>query len=251
MGPFAVFSAARRMTWSALAAAIVISIALAASAQAPPEAASAPEQAQTEAEGVGTLTGRIMGKVDDATSIPIGGVNLRYDMIFGGTFSGTTTTGPQGYYKVKDIPVGSYFLFPSNTGNFIPAPKSAIVVSGQATIVDFLLEPLVPPGPGSIAGKVTNAYSKLPIANASVYYSSSSSREALQAPNADEPSVKTDANGNYATLVPAGTWNVRAEAAGYVASPNELTVVVSNTQTTKNFELTPQASASPQWMNYR
>ena len=81
-------------------------------------------------------------------------------------------------------------------------------------------------GSARLAGRVTRAGTGQPIAGARVSV-------------LDRFSVQTDEDGRYAGLLPGGTYNVRAEAAGYGTIIAIGVVVAPDGTTTRDFVLTP------------
>jgi protocatechuate 3,4-dioxygenase beta subunit len=133
-------------------------------------------------------------------------------------------TGVDGTYLIEEAPAGDYLMYCGMRG-YYRATAPATVVDGQATVVDFALEPLAF---GAVTGVVTDAVSGLPIVGA---------RVALRPPRAlaeDKGfwmSAVTDDNGVY--LIEnalAGEYEIFARAYGYHTSdPVPVTVVDGET----------------------
>lgn len=161
--------------------------------------------------------GTVAGTVRDETLQPIAGATVT----LGGA---TTTTGADGAYTFNNVPVGAQTITASAT-NFRAASATATVVANQTTTQDFTLTRLT----GSIRGRITNAVTGQPIANADI--------DLLPFPLTFATS---DAGGNYTmTDVPTGPQVILATAQGYYAKLAVVTVTADQT-VTQDFALTPQ-----------
>ncbi len=85
---------------------------------------------------------------------------------------------------------------------------------------------------GTLRGQVTDASTGEPLVNATVF--------------ADVVSTSTDSNGNYTLPLPVGTYDVSAEAAGYVSETVTDVEIVANEETTLDFALEPDAATAIQ-----
>jgi hypothetical protein len=82
--------------------------------------------------------GSIEGTVKDATGAVIPGATVRVE---GNAFSRTATSNEEGFFRVVAVPPGEYTLTASSN-TFSPSqPTTATIVLGQATVVDFALQP--------------------------------------------------------------------------------------------------------------
>ncbi|MFM7270192.1 MAG: carboxypeptidase regulatory-like domain-containing protein [Actinomycetes bacterium] len=89
---------------------------------------------------------------------------------------------------------------------------------------------------GGIAGTVTDATTRTPLAGASVLVSRA-------------PAATTDALGRYAVAnLPVGGYTVTASKSAYVTSPGTSVTVTGGTTTTANIALTPTPLVSGPWL---
>jgi len=82
--------------------------------------------------------GSIEGTVKDAAGAIIPGATVKVE---GNAFSRTATANEEGFYRVVAVPPGDYTLTASSGSFSASQPTSATIVLGQATIVDFALQP--------------------------------------------------------------------------------------------------------------
>ncbi len=162
-------------------------------------------------------TGTIAGMVTDAVShSPIVGATVTAD-------GKTATTDTNGNYSITIAP-GTYNVTASAANYNSSTPASVTVMANATTTQNFALTKIVPTENGTIAGKVTNVSSGLPISGATV--------------TADGKTATTDTSGNYSITIAPGTYNVTASAAGYQSSTPASVTVMANATTTQNFALT-------------
>lgn len=107
------------------------------------------------------LPGTIQGTVSDNLVNPIEGAEVK--VFQGDLLISATLTDVNGDYEIDGLPPGAYNVEASATG-FQSKTLGAQVTSNSTTIVDFVLAPL----PGAIAGTVTDAITTDPIAGALV-----------------------------------------------------------------------------------
>lgn len=139
----------------------------------------------------------ISGQVTTQDGTPLPDVSIS-------TATGQATTDADGNYTITSVPAGTYNVGPTMAGySFIPATKSVIVPSDDATEVDFVA---YPQGAYSISGKVV-LEDGTPLEGVKVLVGSG---------NGDI----TDKNGQYAILaLDAQTYEVHASLAGYEFEP--------------------------------
>ena len=162
------------------------------------------------------------GVTDTSTGLPISGATVSAV----GPETHSTTTAADGTYTLADIEVGTYSVTASATG-YQDQTKSAKVTKGKTTTLDFDLTPL--PTTGTISGTVTDADTTEPIEGATV--------------TANGVSTSTNAEGYYEIEIEAGTYDVTAEASGYISDTKPATVTVGET-TTVDFALEPVPPAT-------
>lgn len=161
--------------------------------------------------------GTVVGTVRDDALQPITGATVT----MGGV---TATTDAAGSYTFNNVPVGAQTVSVSAT-NYRAATATVTVVANQTATQDFTLSRLT----GRVQGRVTNAVTGQPLANASI--------DLLPFPLTFATS---DASGNYTmTDVPTGPQVILASAPGYYAKLAVVTVTADQT-VTQDFALTPQ-----------
>ncbi len=120
---------------------------------------------------------------------------------------GGTTTDSTGTYKIPNLATGTVRVRASAPG-FGDAEAGAFLRPGETETISLAL----PLRSGTIAGKVTSAWTGAALAGATVAFSGGS--------------TSTDANGNYSfTSVASGTYTLTATKTGYVS--NSITVLLS------------------------
>jgi hypothetical protein len=161
--------------------------------------------------------GVIAGTVKDNYLQPIAGATVTAAGI-------STTTGADGAYTLNNIPAGAQTANAS-ANNFRPASATVAVFGNQTAQQDFTLDQVT----GAIKGRITDAVTNQPIANADV--------DLLPFPLSFGAS---DAGGNYTMNdVPTGQQVILASARGYYAKIAVVNVVANQTST-QDFALTPQ-----------
>lgn len=88
-----------------------------------------------------TVAGTIAGLVSDADGTPINGAAV--SMILDGVET-SAVTDEKGIYKFIGIPAGTYTLIAEKTGYSPVTVEEVVVVEGNKTIQDFILEELAP-----------------------------------------------------------------------------------------------------------
>ena len=166
-------------------------------------------------------TGSIGGTVSDASSTesPIEGATVTAEP---GGYS--TTTATDGTYTLSAVPVGTYTVTASAIG-YVDASQTVEVLENQTVTANFAL---VPQPTGTITGKVTDAETLEPIANATV--------------TVDGYSTTTADNGTYTLAnLPVGTYTVTASATGYSDASQTDVEVLEGQITVVDFQLTAVA----------
>lgn len=183
-------------------------------------------------------TGNLGGQVTDAkTGTGIVGATVSTDTGL------TTTTTKNGVYAFRNIAAGDYTLTASATG-YIAASKSATVVGGENTRIDFALTTVLPPTPiptppstptpetGNLGGQVTDAETGIGIVGATV-----SAGTGL--------TTTTVKNGIYTFRdIIADDYILTAFATGYDLASQSATVVAGK-NTRSDFALIPQTTPLP------
>ena len=162
-------------------------------------------------------TGTVTGFIRDEALDPIAGATV--------TLAGVTaTTGGDGAYTFNNVALGAQSVSASAT-NFRAASASVTVIANQTTTQDFTLLRLA----GRIQGRITNAATGQPIANADI--------DLLPFPLTF---ASSDAGGNYLMNdVPMGQQVILATATGFYAKLAMVSVAADQTST-QDFALTPQ-----------
>jgi len=162
-------------------------------------------------------TGTITGVVRDETLDPIAGATA--------TLAGVSvTTGSDGAYAFNNVALGAQSVSASAT-NFRAASATATVIANQTITQDFMLSRLT----GAIRGRITNAATGQPIANADI--------DLLPFPLTF---ASSDASGNYTMSdVPTGQQVILATAQVFYAKLAVVNVTADQTST-QDFALTPQ-----------
>ncbi|MFC2000396.1 beta strand repeat-containing protein [Chloroflexota bacterium] len=144
-----------------------------------------------------TIVGSVAGTVTDASGAPVSGAKVSASL--GGVVIESETTAANGSYTITNLPVGTYVVkadYPATSPLVSKQQTGVVVQEDLTTTVDFVLG-------GGISGTVTDAITGLPISGATVTPSQGSPDD-------------TDADGIYTiVLIPAGTYGVTVEAAGY------------------------------------
>ncbi len=134
----------------------------------------------------------------------------------------TTVTDANGHYQLNSVAPGSYRVNASLTG-YVAGYVDVTVTAGQQATGPIPLTL----APGSISGTILNATTNDPIAGVTVTTNPSTS------------SVVTDAGGQYfIDNVPAGDYDVTANAGGYEAQTVHV-IVVAGQNYAQNMNLTP------------
>jgi protocatechuate 3,4-dioxygenase beta subunit len=166
--------------------------------------------------------GTVSGTVTSASSgLPIAGATVEVNI--DGVVLYSTLTDPSGQYLIAGVPPGSYIIHAHAT-NYQTGILGANVQSDQTTTVNFSLQP----NPGTVAGRVTDASTMLPIAGVTVEANQNNIVIAL---------ALTDSSGNYSIpgLAP-GAYIMHAHSTTYqvgILGAN----VQSDQTTTVNFSL--------------
>jgi hypothetical protein len=171
------------------------------------------------------ISGGISGRVTNVQT----GAPIYHASVGGG--SGSAYTDSNGVYVIAVNP-GLYRVICYATG-FASGlyPESVLVVQGQVTPdIDFALIPYG--GQTGISGRVLNANTQLPIGGATIH---------AQGPNGSG-NAGSERNGSYfISGLPAGRYQVRAEAQGYqpLTLGDSVTVVSGQVREYTNFSLVP------------
>lgn len=200
--------------------------------------------------------GAIEGEVADAvTGEPIEGARVRYRRIeldsTGGTPTDGTTdssiqpwpfveTNELGQYRIEDLRPGQYALR-SEAEEYFPAWQGTFVGTGETSLVNFELEPIVPGMAGTIAGIVTDAESGNPIGGAVVFFSPFDGEIALppEIPDMTQPYVRTGPDGRYETPpLASGLYYLLVRAEGFEPA-RDVVEVAAGEQTIADFALVP------------
>lgn len=149
----------------------------------------------------------VSGFVNASSGPAVAGVTITLS----GARSGSTLSGPGGYYSFSDLPNGSYTLTPSRAG-YTFSPPSVVVVVSNANVPDRNFTALGG-ATYAISGTVSGAVS----AGVTLTLSSTPNQTTV-----------TDASGAYAfTGLVDATYGVTPSLPGYTFFPVSHTVVVS------------------------
>ncbi len=165
--------------------------------------------------GVQSPQGTVTGQVTDvATGAPVAGAVVSFSP--GGFGVATNATGTY----VATVPTGTYALTASVPNHPFQSVFGVVVTNASTTTVNFALS--LPPNAGILTGRVRNAATNAPIANALV--------------SAGSVSSTTDATGLYALNLPVGTYTVTVSALFYVSTSASL-AISNQGLTTRDFAL--------------
>lgn len=172
------------------------------------EAASAPVNYTTNANLTGTV-------INPATGLPVLGATVTVNP---GAI--TAMTDAAGAFAFALAP-GTYTVTSTATG-LGTATGAATIVAGAATAVNVPL-PITAAANGVLTGTITDAATGLPVAGVIV------TANPVPAPAAGTPAITavTDANGNYAIAVPAGSYTITATALGFATTTTATATVVT------------------------
>ncbi len=163
-----------------------------------------------------TAAGAITGQVtDSSTGAAISGATVSYS-------GGSTTTDSSGNYTLSNVAPGSYTVTAAAT-NYVSASSTASVTSGNATTLNFQLNPAPGNTPGMLQGRVTNISTGGAVSGATVSFSGGS--------------TTTDSSGNYSfSNVAPGTYTVTASHTGFFNVTHSVTLA-SGATATLNFAM--------------
>lgn len=163
----------------------------------------------TSSVTTGTLTGTV---TDAVTALPIAGALVQANGY-------SAISNASGVYSMT-IPTGTYTVTAARTGYGTGTATGVVVVAAGTSTQDFAL------GSGSLAGTVTDSVSSAPIVGATVVITPG-------------PTLTTDATGDYAAVLPPGTYSATASATGYFSATVTGISVVTTGITTQDFALAP------------
>ena len=169
-------------------------------------------------------TSSIAGTITDSASIALTGVLVSLS----GTSTASVTTGTAGTYSFTNLANGSYTVTPTRSGyTFVPNVLTYTITTPTAyTGQNFTGSTGTPPPTYSISGTISGAVA---------------SGISVQLTGAGTGQTYTDANGDYSfTGYVAGTYIVTPVLSGYLFTPANITVTVSNANVTgQNFTSAP------------
>jgi len=163
--------------------------------------------------------GVISGIVTDGVK-PVAGVAVTFTSS-DGTTSQNATTDSNGSYTLPNVPPATYTGIVTDPPAFGQSATSApVTVTGNSnSTVNFTLKV----GPGTATGRVLDLTTNLPIAGATVSFTTGASTTPITA--------TTAADGTYTTTLTAGTYTVVASAAKH-GNSQLVTIVVTGGQPT-------------------
>ncbi|MGQ9524537.1 MAG: carboxypeptidase regulatory-like domain-containing protein [Armatimonadota bacterium] len=181
-------------------------------------------------------TGRITGQVFDAhLGTPIPNAVVRavgdYRAPYRGQVMGAAKTDSQGRFTIKGLEADIYLLYAEKPGFIFQHPSRVAVHGGHETQVPESNLVMTRQPPGELKGRVLDAVTGGPIANARVVVQSTVEDVVI--------TVTTSADGTYKVKpVPTGSYQVTADAEGYRAQTGSFQST-SNGTATLDFRLTP------------
>ncbi len=233
-----------------------ITVSVSAGTTTPADFALSPEAAQ----GTGTMTGTVYLITDSGSQTPLPGALVRLApanyvgimqplpaAVMPGA-GGHPNLGPEwitftdenGNYTLSGVPAGDYLAIAVRAG--LDADRESVTITaGQTLTQNFLLRPHTP-RVGKVEGTVTDSSTGKPIQGALVAVLFQPGPPVMGAGTGaaggspgDESNVcfvpgiyrfrtKTDAQGHYALVAPAGTWTIGVAASGY--TPKHLTATI-------------------------
>jgi hypothetical protein len=97
--------------------------------------------------------GTIEGTVKDAAGAVIPGATVKVE---GNAFNRTATANEEGFFRVVAVPPGEYTVTASSNSFSASQPTTATIVLGQATVIDFALQPSSVSASVTVSGDVAN-----------------------------------------------------------------------------------------------
>jgi hypothetical protein len=173
---------------------------------------------------VGTIQGTV---ISSAGSAPVVGANITTNPA-----TKSATSDSQGKFTIANIPVGSYTVNAAAPG-YQNGTQTVQVTVGDTSITSVILTPSQTAQFGSIRGKVTNASTSAPIANADIFTTPAT------------VSARCDINGDYVlNNIPVGSYTVTASMTGFSSSTSSPVSVTSGAIETANLQLTPMGTGN-------
>jgi len=164
----------------------------------------------------GAATGTVSGTVTDAGTSQ----GLAATVSFPGSSASPVQADPSTGVYSASLPSGTYVAMAEAEG-YTPLSVTVVVEQGRSVPADFRLAPTAPAG-GTLVGTVTDFETGDPL-NATV--------------SVEQAGVTATAtNGSFTMNLPAGSWVVKAEAAGHTAATSSATVT-AGASSTINLEL--------------
>ena len=157
---------------------------------------------------------------DSATQLGVSGAGVRTSP---GNYSGLTDS--TGAYSIL-LPPGVYSVTAGASLYESKTTTGVTVSANTVTVVNFLLVP----ARGWIAGTVRSAVGNTAIAGAAIY---------IYASGGQQYAVTTNAQGSYNKSLTPGQYSVNASATGYFSSNKTGIVVVDGQTKTVDFSLNP------------
>jgi hypothetical protein len=141
-----------------------------------------------------------------------------------GTSTATTTSDGSGNYSFAGLVNGSYTVVPSKTGYTFSPTSTAVTVNGASITGENFIASTVAGPTYSISGTVTGPWVE---------------GITMAVGGASSGTASTDAGGNYSfTGLAAGSYTVTPSLTGYMYSPANPTVVITDADQTQNFNAT-------------
>lgn len=167
--------------------------------------------------------GRISGMItNSATGLAISGATVQ--MLQNNSVVSSTTTDITGTYSLIGLAPGSYTL--SVSAALFQAGTAAVTITSSNTTQNLALQPL----PGNITGTVISSITSLGLSGATLTFSTGGIQVA---------STTSGALGAYTvTGLPAGTYSISVNLAGYQAGTGTASITSTNT-TNFNISLVP------------
>jgi hypothetical protein len=171
---------------------------------------------------VGVIPATISGFVRDSAGNPIPQAVVQ-------AAAKTTLTDNQGAYTLKEVPAGEITALASKTG-YSTGQQTVNVSSGETLSLNFTLTIAAT---GTISGKITDNEDNA-VEGAAVSISGPTLASTI-----------SNVNGNYdITLLPLGTYNIRASKTGYIDANTTTTLTASQPAKTVNLKLNPIPKAT-------
>jgi alpha-tubulin suppressor-like RCC1 family protein len=135
----------------------------------------------------------------------------------------STTTDNTGFYRIRNIPVGTYTVNFDKSG-FVSHTASGKIEADSTTTLNVILVKIIETTTGTIKGRVVDCAGR-GITGAQVNFEKSLSPSSTEKRGINSGSATTDSQGNFLFLdVQPGNYKVFASSEGYISNQEDTTV---------------------------